>query len=369
MLANKIWQGLEGDLEADLGWQQGGVLGITDDPSIIPDYEKWCDVARSFDLECSPMTGKQVADLIPGMARNWAGGIFVPGDGNADADITTQAFARAVMSRGGRIETNCAVLDIELQGGTGGSVCGVVTDRGSVKAPVVIVAAGAWASRVLGWLDLEMPQMRIRGSVARSMPVAPLTPVAAWTPSVGFVQRKDGCFTIGGLDISDHDVSLESLRYARYFFKDLIKHRHMIRLHFGHPFLLDLVGRLPGSGAMNDPLRRARIGNARPNTRRIMKCFDNFCDLFPAIGDTPMKKAWAGHIDVTPDMLPVIDGEAGPRGLLVAAGFSGHGFGIGPGAGQMIAQLVNGHNPAVDLSDFSLDRFAKGTWQAPYNLI
>ncbi len=370
MLANGIWQGLEKDLGADLGWQQGGVLGMTDDSSIIPDFEQWCDVARSFDLECSLKTGEQVAELIPGMARQWAGGIFVPGDGNADADITTAAFARAVTNRGGRIETDCAVLDIELQGGVaGGSVCGVVSEHGTVSAPVVIVAAGAWASRVLSWLDLDMPQMRIRGSVARSMPVAPITPVAAWTPSIGFVQRKDGCFNIGGLDITDHDVSLESLHYARYFFKDLIKHHHKIRLQFGHPFLNDLIGRLPGSRAMGDPLRRARIGNAMPNSRRILKCFEDFHDLFPATNETALKKAWAGHIDVTPDMLPVIDGQAGPRGLLVAAGFSGHGFGIGPAAGQMIAQLVHGENPAVDLAAFSLARFASGNWQSAYNLI
>ena len=370
MRSNSIWKGLEKELNADLGWQQNGILGMSDDPTMQAHYETWRDMAEDHGLETRVLDGKQVSKLIPEMARKWACGVYVPSDGNADPEITTLAIGKALREAGGRIESNCAVLEIETQGGKGGKVTGVVTDRGTVKAPIVIVAAGAWTNRVLRWLDINMPQMRIRSSVGRTMPLEQrITDIAAWTPSLGFVQRKDQCFTVSGLDITDHDVTLSSLRYAKYFFRELIENRHLISLHFGHPFVLDLIGRLPGSSVLKDPLHRGRISDPMPNSKQINKCLAELHRTFPQTKDVPLKKAWAGHIDVTPDMLPVIDGSAGPDGLVIASGFSGHGFGIGPGAGATIAELASGKKPQIDLSDFSLDRFVSGAYGKPYNLI
>ncbi len=366
MRSNKIWKGFEKELDASLGWQQKGILGMTDDPSAIPDYEKWRNIAGTFGLKTQILDGKQITKLMPKMTRKWAGGIYLPSDGNADPEITTKAIAAGVVAHGGHVETNCAVLGVDVEAG---KVTGVVSERGTVKAPIVITSAGAWTSRILSWLDIEMPQMRIRGSVGRTMPVERLSTIAAWTPSLGFVQRKDNCFTVSGLDITEHDLSIESLRYAKYFFREFLDNRDLISLHFGHPFLLDLIGRLPGSNAMKDPLRRARISEPTPNTKQIEKCLEELYKTFPSIAGTPLKKAWAGHIDVTPDMLPVLDGSCGPEGLIVASGFSGHGFGIGPGAGATIAELASGKTPKIDLANFKLDRFANGDWDKPYNLI
>ncbi|WP_330447839.1 hypothetical protein FLP41_02055 (plasmid) [Paracoccus marcusii] len=55
-------------------------------------------------------------------------------------------------------------------------------------------------------------------------------------------------------------------------------------------------------------------------------------------------------------------GETAVPGLVLAAGFSGHGFGIGPGAGEMIADMVTGAVPALDPAAYHPDRFAKGSW-------
>ena len=69
---------------------------------------------------------------------------------------------------------------------------------------------------------------------------------------------------------------------------------------------------------------------------------------------------WAGMIDVTPDEIPVLGPVDGLPGLFVATGFSGHGFGIGPAAGYVMAQLARGEQPVVDLAPFRLARFAEG---------
>ena len=81
----------------------------------------------------------------------------------------------------------------------------------------------------------------------------------------------------------------------------------------------------------------------------------------------PVERFWGGVIDLTPDGLPALDAVPGARGLYVAAGFSGHGFGIGPATGHAMAALITGRASGVDLSPFALRRFAGGAvhWTAP----
>ena len=69
-------------------------------------------------------------------------------------------------------------------------------------------------------------------------------------------------------------------------------------------------------------------------------------------------------IDTMPDVVPVVD-HSPLRGLTIATGMSGHGFGIGPGIGRIVADLVTGTRPGHDLSRFRLARFSDGTRIAP----
>ena len=70
-------------------------------------------------------------------------------------------------------------------------------------------------------------------------------------------------------------------------------------------------------------------------------------------------------IETTPDVVPVIDEAARPPGFYIATGFSGHGFGIGPGAGKAIAGLITGHDVGLPVHDFRLSRFSDGTSVGP----
>ena len=66
---------------------------------------------------------------------------------------------------------------------------------------------------------------------------------------------------------------------------------------------------------------------------------------------------WGGAIDVTPDVVPVISAADEVPGFFLATGFSGHGFGLGPGAGKLMAQIVCGEETCVDATPFHLNRF------------
>jgi glycine/D-amino acid oxidase-like deaminating enzyme len=82
-----------------------------------------------------------------------------------------------------------------------------------------------------------------------------------------------------------------------------------------------------------------------------------------------LRRAWSGEIEVTPDALPVIDGGGGPSGLVIATGMSGHGFGLGPIVGNVVADIVDGAETGFDLRPFRFARFHDGSRLEPVHLI
>jgi glycine/D-amino acid oxidase-like deaminating enzyme len=98
-----------------------------------------------------------------------------------------------------------------------------------------------------------------------------------------------------------------------------------------------------------------------PDLRLIGGVQDAFAEAFPALGRPRLRATWAGMIDTLPDVVPVIDRVEAVPGLVVATGFSGHGFGIGPGAGRVVASLVAGEDPGHDLRRFRFSRFSDGS--------
>jgi len=82
---------------------------------------------------------------------------------------------------------------------------------------------------------------------------------------------------------------------------------------------------------------------------------------WPGLAGTQPEASWAGWIDSTPDAVPVIAPLEALPGLFVSTGYSGHGFGIGPGAGHLAADLILGRAPIVDPLPFRLDRLVDGS--------
>ena len=115
--------------------------------------------------------------------------------------------------------------------------------------------------------------------------------------------------------------------------------------------------RLDQTVALRGRPRRSTRRPERALTRRGAEA--SLSARFPAFAKAQVVQEWAGLIDVTPDVVPVISPVDAVPGLLVATGFSGHGFGIGPGAGRLVADLVTGRDPVVDPTPFRFSRFTR----------
>ncbi|MDP6822724.1 MAG: FAD-binding oxidoreductase [Dehalococcoidia bacterium] len=356
----RMWDSLAGDLEADVGWIQGGNLTLGFAAADLAEFERWGETARRAGLETTVLARNQVVDMLPGMAGmqgSWTGALHLPTDGQADPDLVTAAFARAAERHGAHILNDCAATAVDT---TGGAVSGVLTERGPIRASQVIVAAGAWSGRLARPLGVRFPQRSVRSTVVRTEPVDPVTAVTGWGDGFTFRQDRAGRFVLAGGEAAIYDVDLGLFRDMRWFLPLAWRNRRWLRMRVGRSLLGDVAASLPGLSARREFWERRRKIDPPADAKGARQTLARFHQAFPGLAGAGMESAWAGNIDSTPDQAPVLGPAAsGPTGLFLATGFSGHGFALGPAAARLVADLVLGDEPPVDPHPFRHARFAE----------
>src|SRR5262245_33841138 len=364
--SKRCWRGLEAELGTDIEWVQGGNLALAADGERMALFERWLPAARDAGLDSRLLSPADLAAVVPGLAGQWAGGLYTPSDGHADPEKATDALARGAMAHGASIHLGRAVTGVATHNG---AVSAVVTDAGEIATAWVVCAAGAWSWRLARALGLALPQRWVRGTVARTTPAAPVTSCAVWAPGVAFRQRRDGSFNIAAGGALDHDVTLDSLRQIRFFLPSFWKNKAMFRFHVGRPLAESLRAALPGSRARRQPLVWDRSVEPAPNPDKVTRSLAELGRLVPAARSLGIARSWAGYIDATPDLLPVLGEVAAPRGFVLATGFSGHGFAMGPVAGRLVSELIMDGKTSLDISAFRFSRFAERAIGKPRNIL
>ncbi|MDJ0957494.1 MAG: FAD-binding oxidoreductase [Arenicellales bacterium] len=359
MASNKIWQGLEKELNTDLKWKQGGNLRITEDESQLPSYRAWLEIAQDHGLHTKLLGAKETKQLLPGLSTSVVGALYTESDGQADPSRVAHAFATSAGKLGADVISRCAVLGVQTSAGT---LSSVATEQGEVICDAVICAAGAWSSRLMSSVGLRIPQLWLRASVGYTTKGKELTHCGVWMPGVAFRQGHDGGFNIAYGGKYKHDLTLDSLKFVRDFWRCYQKYNRAIRLNLGRRFLQDLTGNL-------NRFPNHRTLDPAPADSVLQSALQNFKTSFPNQSDIRFDRTWAGYIDATPDMLPIIDCVDKPGGLVVATGFSGHGFGLGPIAGLLAAQLALNEPTSHDLHAFRYQRFYEGKRVEPGNVL
>lgn len=196
-------------------------------------------------------------------------------------------------------------------------------------------------------LGIRFPQASVRSSILSVTPGAEGLPDALHTAAVSVTKRYNGGYNLAISGLGRIDPTAQQMRFAREFVPMFLKRWRSLR-----PGGLEdsrrsrdaetLAARCTyadGAGPYSDP---------RPNAAAIRETHKRALELLPALRKTQISAAWAGFIDSTPDGVPAIGETSELPGFILAAGFSGHGFGIGPGAGHLLADIVTGSNPIVD---------------------
>lgn len=207
MLSNRIWSTMERDLNADVGWVQGGNLALASDPSKIAAYKDWIELAKGLGLSSELLTMDKVRKLLPGVQREWAVALFTRSDGHANPVKATSAIARAAESAGAVVVTGCKATKIET---SGGSVTGVVTSQGTISTPRVILSAGIWSARLAATVGVHIPQGIVTNSVAASQPFPKFTDLGVWTRDLAFRQLDDGRIIFSAETCTEIDIYLNN---------------------------------------------------------------------------------------------------------------------------------------------------------------
>lgn len=359
MQSNALWRSLEEELQADLHWRQGGNLRVITEESQVGSYRAWLQTARDQGLDSQLIDEQQTKNLLPGLATPVLGALYTESDGQANPALVAPAYAHAAGKLGAHVVSNCAVTGIET---IAGKVSAVVTEYGVTRCSTVVCAAGAWSSRVTRALGLRIPQLWLRASVGYTSRGKNLTGCGVWMPDVAFRQGRDGGFNIAYGGRFKHDLTLDSLRFSSDFRRCYKRYKKAIGVTLGHHFFRDLCGEL-------NTFPRHRTLDPPPGQNVLSAALTNFKTSFPQQSEIRFERTWAGYIDATPDMLPVIDRVDQPEGLVLVTGFSGHGFGLGPVAGLVASQLALNETPTHDLHAFRYSRFYEGEKVMPGNVL
>ncbi|MCG8511495.1 MAG: FAD-binding oxidoreductase [Rhodospirillales bacterium] len=350
----KLWRGLNRVTTAETGFRETGITYLCERTRDADDLDVWHSLTRDSGLSSRWLSEEELASLLPGLAKPIKGALYTATDGRAEPELAAPAIAEAARRAGSHVITNCAVRGIERQAGR---VCGIVTERGVIACRAVVAAGGAWTRLFLGNLGVDFPQLKILGLAARIDNVKGVADMPVGGRDFSFRRRLDGGFTIG---LRNHNIAPlvpDSFRLFADFLPNLFKHRSQMKLRVGRRFVEEW--RTPRRWRLDEisPFERERVSDPRPVERLTAKARVNLAKAFPAFADARITQSWAGLIDVTPDGTPVIGPVDDVPGLYIASGFSGHGFGIGPGAGRLVADLVLGLDPCVDPDPFRLGRF------------
>lgn len=353
-VSDHLWSGLAERVGGDPGYKQAGIMFLAATESEMAGYEAWRKSVDHLALDSRLLSTRELDSLVPGGRAKWAGAIYTPSDGRAEPSLAASVIAAGAVRKGAIVVENCAVRTLCL---TGGRVSGVATERGEIRCEQVLLAGGMWSRRFLSKHGVDLPILPLILSVMQTAPMAGPTDIAVGGPDFSFRKRLDGGYTISQRGAVKAPITLDHLLLgARYM--DALKHqRKLLRISFGREFFADLIARRNWSGDRISPFERVRAIDPPVDAGINAEAMRNVTAAWPEFERARIIATWAGMMDVTPDSLPVVGPVAPIPGLMLATGFSGHGFGTAPAAGELAADLLTGSPPIIDPHPYRLERF------------
>ena len=352
--ADKIWSNLSERVDAPVGYRQAGIMFLGDTDEQMAIHEKWLDSVAGLDLDSTLLSKAELDKLVPGGNGSWKGAVYTPSDGRGEPTLATSAIANAAIKYGATIVQQCAVRTLSMQAG---KVSGVITELGEIRCDQVLLAGGAWSRRFLGNLGVQLPTLPVIASVLRTKPIKGPTEIAVGGSDFSFRKHQDGGFIIMQRGKVDAPLTLDHLKIGLQFKDQLRFGKDALNISFGKEFFEDLSTPRSWTANKRSPFESIRVREPRINHGLLDDAMRNTINAWPIFKDAELEESWAGLIDVTPDSMPVIDRVQDIPGLTVATGFSGHGFGTGPAAGQLAADIVMNDSPLVAPAPYRFNRF------------
>jgi sarcosine oxidase subunit beta len=306
------------DMDQEVGLRRCGYLFMLDSEIDLEQFRKNVALQNAHDVPSRIVSASEIAALAPEVnVDGILGGSWCPRDGLVDPNGLLQGYVSHARRLGAAMLTSTPATSIDVEGGR---VRRVVTNDGTIETSTVVIAAGPWSGQVGALAGIELPIVPIRRQIA----------VTAAIPGL----RPDFPFVI--------DFSR-----ALYF------HR-------------EGAGILTGMSNRDEP---AAFDTSVDQDWRLHH-LENALERLPMLADAEIAAEWAGLYEVTPDDQPILGRMPQVDGLVVCAGFSGHGLMHGPAAGLLMAEeILDGRATTIDIDPLRFARFGAGISVGEYNVV
>lgn len=296
-------------------WQDGYLFLLSGDDSVRA-FEANVSVQRRLGIDVQWLSAGEAARLAPGLATDGVlGATFCAADGVADPNGVTMGFAKAAQALGVRIMRAAEATEITRDAS---GVSGVQTSQGAIATRTIVNAAGPWAGQIGRMAGIDVPVTPERRHV--------------------FIAQPEGG---GSWDDPRHRGQAPATRVLVIDFETTFYfHREGGGVLFG----------------MADPDERPGF-DITVRWDFLPRVTDVALVRLPALANASITHAWAGLYEMTPDHNAIIGPSADLDGFYTVAGFSGHGFQHSPAAGRIVADLISGRDPGIDLGSFAPNRF------------
>lgn len=310
-LANRsleLWAKAAEMLGRDVEFRATGHLRLVFSQKALADMRSFAKDARLWGLDLDELTPAEIRTRFPGLGPTAIGASYSPKDGSGNPRLIAPAFADAARRLGAEIveEANVSEIRKTLSGFE------VDTSKGSYGTQYLLNAAGVWGAAIAKQFGEPVP-ITARGpqmGVTEPLPHRIIPVVGVWGHDHGggyLRQVERGNIVFGG-GAERTDVCIDT----------------------GHAFADP--ARLPGQ------LR-------------------SLLPILPALANVSVIRTWSGCEGYVEDGLPVMGASSTMPGLFHAFGFSGHGFQLGPGVGDVMAEIIHTGKSDVPLHDFRPGRF------------
>ena len=291
------WKETHGD---DLEWQQGGYL--------FPAYREADEevllcllpIQREFGLVVDFVGPDVVKELVPGInPEGLRGGHYSPHDGSASPMLCSNAYYRRATQLGAEFRFSETVQTISVKDG---KVRGLITDRGTIHADVIVDAAGAASAALCASAGVDVP-------------------VVAEAHEAGITEPCERMFTCMVVDIRPGDLS------KNFYFYQNARGQIMFCITPEPPILIE---------------------DRRETSAFLPQVAARTVELMPRLKNLRVRRAWRGIYPMTPDASPIVGWDCAIEGLVHVAGMCGQGFMLGPGLGEAVARLIAGGGTGQD---------------------
>lgn len=304
-----LWQQAEKLLGRDVEFRATGHVRLIFDEDSLGDMERFAEDARPWGLEIEAMGRTELRRRFPWAGPEAIAASFSPNDGSANPRLVSPAFAAAAAKIGVEVVEDTPAVAITRTG----EGLRVETPCGVYEADAVLNAAGIWGGRL---------------AEAAGEPV----PIAAHGPQMGVTEP---------LPHRIHPVVGVWAREKR----DGVYFRQVER------------GNIVFGGGARVPVD-PDPGFADVDPANTLAQLPRLARICPALRSAQVIRTWSGCEGYTEDMLPVLGASGKVPGLFHAFGFCGHGFQLGPGVGDVMAELISTGATKTPIADFSITRFA-----------